>query len=102
MGKWDLITEIVPRIKAVGCRYRVNMPVSVSHHVTGYKKVSIDVAILDKDGNVVRALFIGPPKERRMLKYQLLKVPIYYFHDEDIEEELQRFLKEYTEALFNA
>jgi len=100
MGKWDLITEIVPKIKAVGCRYEVNMPVSVSHRVTGYKKVFVDVAILDKDGNLSRALFIGPPKERRMLKYQMLKVPVYYFHDKDIEPELERFIKEYTQALF--
>jgi len=98
--KYHILAKVMRRLDQMGFSYQVNRPVNISTHVSGYKRVQVDIAILNKKENMVVALYLGVKKERRYLKYKLLKVPTFYFFTEDIEEEFERMVKGYAASLF--
>ena len=97
--KWDILAKTMRRLDHLGIKYTVNKRATVSSRIAGYKVLTVDIAILNKQGEMIIALYIGPRKERRALKFTMLKCPVYYFHTEDIEKGFEKMVAEYVSRL---
>ena len=82
-NKWTLLAKLIVKLDKEKFTYQVNKPHKVTKGVAGYQRVQIDLAVFDTDGNFMGAFYVGPKKNRRMFKYKLLKVPVYYVHEEE-------------------
>lgn len=97
--KWTILAKVITRLDQMGFTYQVHKIASVSNRVAGYKRLTVDIAILNNKGEMMTALYIGPRKERRALKFTMLKVPVYYFYTEDITKTFDKMVANYAERL---
>jgi len=97
--KWSIMAKVIRRLDQLAVKYSVNKRVSVSSRVAGYKVLVLDIAILNKNEEVMIGLYIGPKKQRRMIKYKMLRYPVYYFHTEDITNRFEKMIGEYVDRL---
>lgn len=97
--KWDILAKVMRRLDQMGFTYKVHKRMSVSTRVAGYKVLIVDIVVLDKNEVPMIALFLGPKKQRRILKYKMLRIPVFYFHTNDIENEFEKMVAEYANRL---
>lgn len=97
--KWQILSRVIRRLDQMGFTYSVNKRMAVSTRVEGYKVVVVDIAIFSKNEIPIVALYLGPRKERRVLKHKMLKIPVFYFHTLDIETEFEKMVAMYTSRI---
>jgi len=97
--KWSIMAKLIRKLDQLGVKYTVNKRASVSTRIAGYKALIVDIAILNKKEEMILALYVGPKKERRALKFGMLRCPVYYFHTEDIEKKFELMIAEYVDRL---
>jgi hypothetical protein len=96
MTATELKAIVFAKLTARGITVRLNHRVPLSGSVKGYQRINLDIVALDKEGNPFLAIYIGPRKERKLLKYKLTKVQFLELSDKDlIADVVEKFLEIY-------
>jgi len=84
-----------------GFRVTLNYRLSLSYPLRGYQIVVLDLVVLGMKGDSPIAVFyIGPEKNRKLIKYRLTKLPIFTVPSlSDLPEVMGEFYKWYSQNI---
>lgn len=89
-------TKLVQRGLTVKLNHRVRLS-----SVVGYQQVNLDIVAMDRSGAPVVALYVGPHKERKLIKYKMTKVRFLELASEDrLGSVLDQFTQIYIDKFY--
>lgn len=101
MTSTELKAIVFSKLTARGITVKLNHRVPLSGSVKGYQRINLDIVAIDKEGKPFLALYIGPKKERKLIKYKLTKVQFLELASEDrITDVVEKFLDIYIQKWY--
>ncbi len=96
MTPTELKALVFAKLISRGITVKLNHRIYLSNSVRGYQRINLDIVAVDREGKPFQALYVGPKKERKLLKYRLTKIPFLELASEDrIADVVEKFLDIY-------
>ncbi len=96
----ELKSLVFAKLIARGLTVRLNYRVRLSS-VKGYQQINLDIVALNQKKEPFLAIYIGPKKERKLIKYKMTKVRYLELCDEDdIGPVVEQFLEIYIDRFY--
>jgi len=88
----ELKAQVYTRLLEMGYNIKMNQRFPLPTRVPGFKVVSLDLVVKDKRGEIKALFYIGKRKGRRVTKYQMLRIKIFYIEEaSEVEEVIRKF-----------
>ena len=96
----ELKSIVFAKLIARGLTVQLNYRVRLSS-VRGFQQINLDIVALNKDKKPFLAIYIGPKKERKLMKYKLTHIRFLELASEDqIVSVVAQFIEIYIDRFY--